>query len=147
MTTDVLSYTIASTFLLLFCVFIHIVTRVPHPKPTPTDVPSLAPSFSFRPTPLPTYAPTVVCTNGTYFIHPGTCEPCGIGRFSSYATTFEKKEQAPPWPEECTLCPVGQFQNAEGATSCNVCDAGKLSTENRTNCTKTQVRFFLYWLC
>ena len=28
------SYTIVSTFLLLFCAFVHIVTRVPHPKPS-----------------------------------------------------------------------------------------------------------------
>jgi len=118
------------------------------PTPFPSFLPTLSPTMSAmptslptpRPTHVPTYAPTVICSNGTYFIHPGTCEPCGIGRFSSYAITFEKKEQAPPWPEECTLCPPGQYQIAEGTTSCNNCAPGKLSAADRASCTNCQVR-------
>jgi len=63
----------------------------------------------------------VVCPNGTYFIYPGTCQPCGIGKFSSFALTFAKEAPLPPWPSACSACAAGQYQIAEGATKCNAC--------------------------
>jgi hypothetical protein len=57
------------------------------PTPQPTQVPSHSHPPSLLPTPppshTPTPAPTVVCGNGTYFQHPGTCTPCSIGSWPS----------------------------------------------------------------
>jgi len=52
--------------------------------------------------------------------------------------TFFKKEQLPPWPKECTLCPAGQHQTSTGKSGCDACAIGKLSSLDRASCKDCQ---------
>jgi len=101
-------------------------TRLPIPKPSqrpttyPSSLPTVPPSDipTFLPSPLPTRlpspVPTVHCNRGEFLNSFQECERCEVGRYSNISL--------PPWPRECTLCPIGKISPRRGRVAdCEKC--------------------------
>lgn len=70
--------------------------------------------------------PTTCCTAGTYWNPSGSqCTACPIGRADIDADPTSA----------CDVCPSGQYSAEEGATECAICEPGRHSSPESTECT------------
>jgi len=104
----------------------HEPTEHPTPQPSlrpsayPSNLPTVSPSDTptSQPSPLPTRlpspVPTVHCNRGEFLNSFQECEKCEVGRYSNVSF--------PPWPRECTLCPIGKMSPQRGRIAdCEKC--------------------------
>jgi hypothetical protein len=102
----------------------------PTPKPTPSPtspVPSSSPSSlpSQPPSVVPTIQPTIHCSAGS-ILSLGQCALCPAGKFSNITHA--------PFATKCRECAAGTFAITQGMKECSICQAGKLSSSDRTFC-------------
>ncbi|MDO9173764.1 MAG: DUF4082 domain-containing protein, partial [Actinomycetota bacterium] len=63
------------------------------------------------------------CTAGQY-LDAGVCHACQAGRYTTVGAL-----------SQCTACPINNYQNATGATTCFACDATRADTGGQTAAT------------